>query len=201
MVIATVGGLVMALVMTAAPAGEPISLAEAKAHLRIDADDEDALLTSFITAARMFLERTLGLALITQGWSYFLDYWPPSCCVTLPIAPVQAISAVTVHDGTGGSTTLDAAAYAVDTLSEPARLVLKGTLPPVLSRALNAFEIAFSAGYGDEADDVPAPIRHALKLLVAHWFERREPVVLSGAPQEVPTTVAGLLLPYRRVRL
>ena len=100
-----------------------------------------------------------------------------------------------------GSTTLDAAAYAVDTLSEPARLVLKGTLPPVLSRALNAFEIAFSVGYGDEADDVPAPIRYALKLLVAHWFERREPVVLSGAPQEVPTTVAGLLLPYRRVRL
>jgi uncharacterized phiE125 gp8 family phage protein len=149
----------------------------------------------------MFLERTLALALITQGWSYFLDYWPRSSCVTLPIAPLQAVSAVTVHDGTGGATTVDAAACVVDTLSEPARLVLKGALPPVLSRELNAFEIAFTAGYGDEADDVPAPIRHALKLLVAHGFERREPVVLSGAPQEVPTTVAGLLLPYRRVRL
>ena len=61
----------MALVMTAAPAAEPIGLAEAKAHLRIDADDEDTLLTALIVAARLFVERTLGLALITQGWSYF----------------------------------------------------------------------------------------------------------------------------------
>ena len=191
----------MALVLTSAPAAEPISLAEAKAHLRIDADDEDALLSSLIAAARMFIERTLGLALITQTWSYFLDFWPRSSCVTLPIAPVQAVSAVTLHDGAGGSTTLDADDYTVDILSQPARLVLNGATPPVVARALNAFEIAFTAGYGDAASDVPAPIRHALTLLVAHWFERREPVVLGLGAQEVPTTVAGLLLPYRRVRL
>jgi uncharacterized phiE125 gp8 family phage protein len=191
----------MALVLTAAPAAEPISLASAKAHLRVDANDEDALITALIIAARMFVERTLGLALVTQGWSYFLDFWPRSCSVTLPIAPAQTVSAVTVHDGAGGSTELDAASYAVDVLSAPARLVLKGAVPSVAARELNAFEIAFTAGYGDEASDVPAPIRHALTLLVAHWFERREPVVLGLGAQEVPTTVAGLLLPYRRVRL
>jgi uncharacterized phiE125 gp8 family phage protein len=59
---------------------------------------------------------------------------------------------------------------------------------------LNAFEVDFTAGYGDEADDVPGPIRHELKLLVAHWFERREVVVLGLGPQEV-ATVAGLLCP------
>jgi uncharacterized phiE125 gp8 family phage protein len=69
------------------------------------------------------------------------------------------------------------------------------------ARLLNAFEVAFTAGYGDEASDVPEPLRHAIKLLVAHWFEQREPVVLGAAAQEVPATVAGLLLPYRRVRL
>ena len=69
------------------------------------------------------------------------------------------------------------------------------------ARLLNAYEIAFTAGYGDEASDVPAPIRQALKLLVAHWFEHREPVVLGEAPQEVPATIASLLSPYRRVRL
>ena len=191
----------MALVLTSAPAAEPISLAEAKAHLRIDADDEDALIEQLIVAARMFVERSLGLALITQGWSYFLDFWPRSSCVTLPIAPVQAVSAVILHDGAGGSTTLDADDYAVDVLSQPARLVLNGATPPVVARALNAFEIAFTAGYGDAASDVPAPIRQALNLLVAHWFERREPVVLGVGATEVPSTVAGLLLPYRRVRL
>lgn len=191
----------MALVLTAAPAAEPISLAKAKAHLRIDTDDEDALLTALIVAARLFVEKTLGLALITQGWSYFLDFWPRSSCVTLPISPVQGVGAVTLHDSSGGATELDAGDYAVDVLSQPARLVLKGAGPSVITRELNAFEIAFTTGYGDAAADVPAPIRHALMLLVAHWFERREPVVLGVGASEVPTTIAGLLLPYRKVRL
>jgi uncharacterized phiE125 gp8 family phage protein len=71
------------------------------------------------------LEPALGVALITQGRSYFLDFWPSAGCITLPILPVQAVSAVKVHDGVGGVVTLDAASYAVDlyavdALSEPA---------------------------------------------------------------------------------
>ncbi len=191
----------MALVLTAAPAAEPISLAEVKAHLRIDAGDEDALLSALIVAARMFVERTLGVALIAQGWSYFFDFWPQAGCITLPIRPVQAVGAVRVHDSSGGSVTLDTASYAVDVLSDPARLLLKGAPPTAPARELNAFEIAFTGGYGDEAGDVPGPIVQALKLLVAHWFERREPVVLESSAQEVPTMAAALLSPYRRVRL
>jgi uncharacterized phiE125 gp8 family phage protein len=191
----------MALVLTTAPAAEPISLAEAKVHLRIDADEEDELLASLIAAARMFVERTLGVALLAQSWSYYFDFWPSAGCITLPMLPVQAVGAVKVHDDAGGSVTLDAASYSVDVLSEPARLALKGAVPPVAARALNAFEIAFTAGYGDAAVDVPGPVRQALKLLVAHWFERREPVVLGLGAQEVPTTTAALLLPYRRVRI
>jgi uncharacterized phiE125 gp8 family phage protein len=188
----------MALVLTAAPAAEPVSLAEAKAHLRVDADHEDALIGQLIVAARMFVERTLGLALLTQSWSYFLDHWPLSSCITLPIAPVQSIAAVKLHGADGGTTTLDAQSYAVDMLSQPGRIVLNGAMPAVVPRTLNAFEVSLLAGYGDEPDDVPETLRHALVLLVAHWFERREPVVLGVAAQEVPSTVAGLLLPYRR---
>ncbi len=114
---------------------------------------------------------------------------------------MQEIGAVTLHDANGGSTELEPSDYAVDVLSQPARLVLKGASPSVVARELNAFEIAFTAGFGDAASDVPTPIRHAVKLLVAHWFERREPVVLGIGAQDVPTTIAGLLLPYRRVRL
>ena len=106
-----------------------------------------------------------------------------------------------LHNTSGGSATLYAETYDVDALSEPARLVLNGAPPSAAPRALNAYEVAFTAGYGDEPEDVPAPIRQALLLLVAHWFERREPVVLGAAPQEVPATVAGLLLPYRRLKL
>ena len=131
----------MTVVLTTAPAVEPISLAEAKAHLRIDASDEDALLTALITAARMFVEGTLGVALITQGWSYFLDFWPSAGCITLPILPAQAVSAVKVHDGVGGVVTLDAASYTVDALSEPAGSatpwlwpIVKARLPAIKDR-------------------------------------------------------------------
>lgn len=192
----------MALVMMAGPATEPISLAEAKAHLRIDADDEDALLASLIVAARVFIEKTLARALITQDWSLYVDAWPRGGTIALPIAPVQEVTAVRVYDPDDGPTDVDAETYSVDTLSEPARLVLSASGVQMLpARLLNAYEVAFTAGYGDEAEDVPEPIRQALKLLVAHWFERREPVVLGEAPQEVPATVASLLLPYRRICL
>jgi uncharacterized phiE125 gp8 family phage protein len=192
----------MALVMTAGPAAEPISLAEAKAHLRIDGNDEDALLASLIAAARMAVERTLSLALITESWSLYLDGWPRSGTIVLPIQPAQAVTAVRVYDPDDEPATVNSETYSVDVLSEPARLVLSaGAVQLSPARLLNAFEVAFTAGYGDEASDVPEPLRHAIKLLVAHWFEQREPVVLGAAAQEVPATVAGLLLPYRRVRL
>jgi uncharacterized phiE125 gp8 family phage protein len=192
----------MALVMLAGPAAEPISLAEAKAHLRIDGNDEDALLASLIAAARMAVERTLSLALITESWSLYLDGWPRSGTIVLPIQPAQAVTAVRVYDPDDEPATVNSETYSVDVLSEPARLVLSaGAVQLSPARLLNAFEVAFTAGYGDEASDVPEPLRHAIKLLVAHWFEQREPVVLGAAAQEVPATVAGLLLPYRRVRL
>ena len=183
----------MALVMTAAPAAEPISLAEAKAQLRVDASDEDTLTSSLIVAARLAVERNLGLALITQGWPYFLDAWPGRGCISLPLSPVQAVSAVTVHDQDGG--------YAVDVLSVPARIVLTEATPSAVTRDFNPYEVAFTAGHGDAGSDVPQPIRQALLVLVAHWFERREPVELGPGPKEVPAVAAGLLQAYRRVRL
>lgn len=192
----------MALVMTAAPAAEPIGLEEAKAHLRVDASDEDALIESLIVTSRLLVERTLGLALITQGWSLYLDRWPRDREVLLPVAPAQGVDAVRVHDPDNEPTEIAADAYVADLVSVPARLVLSAAATPIApARELNAFEIAFTAGYGDEAADVPPPIRQALLLLVTHWFESREPVVLGEMPHEVPATVAALLLPYRRIRL
>jgi uncharacterized phiE125 gp8 family phage protein len=191
----------MALVLTAAAGVEPISLAQAKAQLRVDTSDEDALIGSLIATARSYVERTLGLALITQGWSYYLDHWPRSGVIALPIRPVQTVTAVKVHDASGGVTTLDESAYAVDALSQPGRLSVMAAMPPVAARQLNAFEIDFTAGYGDEAENVPEPIRQALLLLVAHWFERREPVAFNEGPQEIPMSVAALLAPYRRYAL
>jgi uncharacterized phiE125 gp8 family phage protein len=192
----------MALVLTAPPAVEPITLAEAKAHLRVDANDEDMLIGSLIVAARSFVERSLSLAMISQSWSLYLDRWPRSREVALPIAPAQSVEAIRVYDSDNQPTEIASEDYVADVLSVPGRLLLAATATPIApARELNAVEIVFIAGYGDEPEDVPAPIRQALLLLITHWFESREPVVLGEAPYEVPATVASLLLSYRRVRL
>lgn len=192
----------MALVLTAAPAVEPLTLGEAKAHLRVDTSDEDTLVSSLITAARVHIETATGRALITQSWSLYLDAWPDGDAVPLPLAPLASIDAVRIYDDQGVATTLSATDYFVDTVSQVPRLVRKNDqiwAPP--GQVANGIEIAFTAGYSANATNVPEPLRQAVRLLVAHWFETREPVVLGDQANMVPTTVEALSAPYRRVRL
>ena len=192
----------MSLVMTSGPALEPISLAEAKAHLRIDGTAEDALIQSLVVTSRLHIEAALGLALITQSWSYFLDRWPKAGRFQLPLRPVVAIAHVRVWSDEGISESLDPASFLLDGHGMPPRLVaLSGTAEIAPMRAANGIEIGFTAGFGAAADDVPATIRHALLLLVAHWYENREPVQIGVGVNAVPAMVSELLAPYRRRRL
>jgi uncharacterized phiE125 gp8 family phage protein len=192
----------MALVLTSGPAIEPVTLAEAKTHLRIDGNAEDTLILSLIVTSRLHIEAALGLALITQGWSYFIDAWPHGQQVVLPIRPVQSVSAVKLYAADESVTVVSAEAYQLDGAAVPPRLVRRGGLAwPTPGRAANGIEIAFVAGYGDAAADVPAPIRQAILLLTAHWHEHREPVAIGAATAPVPPMVSELLQPYRQVRL
>jgi uncharacterized phiE125 gp8 family phage protein len=192
----------MALVLTSGPVVEPVSLAEAKAHLRIDGTAEDTLVGSLIVTSRLHVEAALGLALVTQGWSYFLDAWPGCPELGLPLRPVQSVSAVRLYGEDESVETVPADVYRLDGAANPARLVRKGGLAwPAPRRTVNSIEIAFTAGYGPAAADVPAPIRQAILLLVAHWYEHREPVEVGAAHAPVPPMVSELLQPYRRVRL
>jgi uncharacterized phiE125 gp8 family phage protein len=192
----------MALVLTTAPTVEPVTLAEAKAHLRVDGSAEDTLIGSLIITSRLHVEAALGLALITQGWSYFIDAWPAGPQLSLPLRPVQSIAAVKVYAADETVTTLPSDSYVLDGASTPARLVRQGSLAwPKPGRPGNGIEIAFIAGYGSDADSVPAPIRQAILLLVAHWHEHREPVAIGQANASAPSAVSELLFPYRWVRL
>lgn len=191
----------MPLVLIAGPSEEPVSVTEAKTHLRIDGNDEDTVIASLILAARLHIERMLDLALITQRWSLYLDRWPECGQVEIPLGPVQAVDSVTVYSAEHVGTVLDPEFYFVDTASRPARVVRNGNLSwPVPGRAANGIEIGFTAGYGPAARDVPPPVRHAILLLVAHWYEEREPVAL-GSPVQVPMTIASLVAPFRQVQL
>ena len=192
----------MPLIPISGPAVEPVSLGEAKAHLRVDGTDEDLLISSLITAARVHIEQTLMQAMITQSWRLVRDGWPADGPVEIALGPVQQVSEIRVRDADGASQIVPASDYLVDTASTPARIVsATAAVWPAPTRAINGIEIDFVAGHGDNASDVPQPLRQAILLLVAHWFERREPVAVGANVVRVPETVGGLIAPYRRLDL
>lgn len=192
----------MTAVLLTGPAVEPVTLDEAKAHLKVDHSYEDLLITSLITAARMHLELETRRVFITQTWLLILDAWPRRRALTLPVAPLQAVDSVTVYDDGDTPVIVDAATYFVDAASVPPRLVLRASGAwPKPGRAANGIEIQLTAGYGDTASDVPQPLRQALLLSIAHWYERRETVVIGSSAVPVPNSVAALIEPYRQVRL
>jgi uncharacterized phiE125 gp8 family phage protein len=192
----------MPLILTSGPAVEPVALAEAKAHLRVDGSAEDTLIASLIVTSRLHVEAAIGLALIAQSWSWYIDAWPPGPALKLPLRPVQSVAAVRLYDESAAATSLDPAAYFLDGAGVPPRLVRHGALAwPKPGRIANGIEIAFTAGYGSAAADVPAPIRQAILLLVAHWYEHRSPLEDGVHAEPLPDMVSELLAPYRIGRL
>ncbi len=190
----------MALVSIAGPSSEPVLLSDIKAHLRVTDSEEDTLIAGLITAARVHIEHLLSRALITQSWSYFLDTWPADDTVVLPLNPVQSIGSIQIYDADDSTTLLSQGDYYPDLAADPARIIWLGkALRPAPGRVANGIEVQFSAGYGDLADDVPEPLRQAIRLLVTHWYERREPVEVGEQPAQVPMMIASLLSPYRNM--
>ncbi len=188
----------MALKLVTPPATEPVTLVEAKVHLRVDAVSEDALITSLITAAREYAETVTWRALITQTWKFYCDDWPVGDEILLPNAPLQSVASVKYKDTAGIQTTWGVSNYIVDTDSEPGRVVLGYGLswPSVTLYPANPIEIEFTAGYGVAAA-VPASIKQAMLLLIGHLYENREATAAGQTITEVPFAVKALLSPLR----
>lgn len=191
----------MTLVMTSGPAVEPVSVAEAKAHLRIDGSAEDVLLASLVLTSRLHVEAALSLALITQSWRLVLDRWPRRGKAELALGPVQSITSIKVKDAAGVLQTLPATNYLVDIASRPARVVLKDGARIDPGIAAGGIEVDFVAGFGADASSVPAPLRHAILMLTAHWYEHRDPVEIGSSAARIPDAVSDLIQPFRTIRL
>lgn len=181
--------------LLAGPELEPVTLAEAKAFLRVDDGAEDALIATLVTSARLHIEATTGRTLLSQSWRAVLDRWPADGAVRLPVAPLLSVTSVTAYDEAGGAHALGLAQFRTETA--PARLLLPPTVEgmPVL-RQRQGIEIDYSAGYGAAAADVPADLRQALLVLVGSWFEHRD-----SASEAMPSGFDRLVAPYRSARL
>lgn len=214
----------MPIVVQTAPAVEPISLAEAKTHLRVDIPDDDALIQGFIRAARLNLERTYRRAFLTQTLMLSLDYfgqpdftptwmygWPPTMLTYGPTgwmvptastielrAPVQSVTSVTYVDPSGTTQTLAPANYTLDIASEPGRLMpAQGKIWPVTAPVPNAVQVTFVAGYTSPGL-VPDDMKSAIKLLLGVWYQNREQVTIATrlVAVELPYGVQALMANY-----
>lgn len=181
------------------PAAEPITLAEAKAHLRLDTNEEDGSLSGLIRTARLHLEAETGLCLIARLLRLYLDDWPVGNVIQIARGPVQSIEMATVYDALGVPVEVDVAGYRLDGAAQPARLILPER--PATEQALNGIEIDFKAGFGETGAEVPDTLKRALLLHVAAMFELRGIVALDAQPGAVPQGYDRLIAPYLRRRL
>jgi uncharacterized phiE125 gp8 family phage protein len=185
-------------VRTVAPATNPVTLTEAKAHCRVDHTDDDTLIGLLISSATAHLDGyagILGRALVTQTWRQ--DFGGFSDPLRLALCPVASISSITYFDADNATQTLAGSVYGLFTDEFGAYVALKPdqSFPSVYSRE-DAVSVTYVAGVADS--DVPAPIKHAILLLVGHWYANRE-AVSESQMSELPMAVDALIRPYRRV--
>ena len=188
----------MSSLLLTAPAIEPLSLAEAKAFLRVETGDDDDVIGALIAGARIHVEAQTRRALITQSWRLAFDAWPDDGRLTVLPAPLQALSAARVYDFDNGAHALDTGAFVLD--KGASTLIFAPWALPAPGRLAAGIELDVAVGYGDAAVDVPQALRQAIRLLVAHWYENRG-LVTAGTATVLPSTVAALIAPYRMLSL
>lgn len=183
----------MALTLDTAPGVEFLSTAEAKAHLRVDIIDDDAFIDNLVKAARVHLEIVMNRSFVDTTWKLILDEFPADV-IRLPRAPLSSVTSVTYTDTDGASQTVATADFTVDTDSEPGRIYPAfEEVWPATRDIRNAVTIEFVAGYGTAETDVPETIRQAGLLLVGHWYENREQVIVGTSTSELPMAVKSLM--------
>ena len=186
----------MTATLISAPQIEPVSLAEMKTYLRIDQSLEDDLLRAFISSARLHLEYLSGHHFISQQWRLLVQA-PLGEKLSLPLQPAQSITSAAILSDEGDLVALASDALSIYQAMGPAIITNPSGL---ILTSRQRLQLDMETGFGPTADDVPEPLRHALKMVVAEWYERR----LIADPDQLPSLAAAIrpmLASYRTVRL
>ena len=189
-----------ALTVVQPPTVEPVTLDEAKAHLRVTDSAQDSYIQALIRAAREWCEQFQGRAYIQQRLRLQLETWPSGRRIVLPRPPLVSVESVSYRNDEGHVIVFDPSAYRVDTASEPGAIVLapdRGWPGEMLDEGL-PIQVDFTAGYGADAAAVPQRVRQAVLLYVAFLFENRgDSLGQVGLPKAVRDAIEALLWPDR----
>lgn len=188
----------MSSILLSPPAVEPITLAEAKAFLRVEHADDDLTIAALIAGSRIHVEAQTRRALITQTWRIVRDRWPPDGRLALSPSPLQEILAARVYESDGDTLAIDTQAFVADKAAAPAIIAFAPWALAQPGRPVGGIEIDVQVGYGDTAASVPEPLRQAIRLLTAHWYENRLPTQQAGA---LPASINALIAPFRALGL
>src|SRR6185437_7391260 len=189
----------MSSILLTAPAIEPLTLAEAKAFLRVETNDDDDVIGALIAGSRIHVEAQTRRALITQSWRISIDVWPDNGRRTIVPAPLQTLTAARVYDFEGLAHDVDLQAFVLD--KGASVLAFAPWAVPAPGRISAGIELDLTVGYGTAAADVPEALRQAVRLLVAHWYENRGVVAAGPNYSPLPQSVAALIAPYRMLLL
>lgn len=191
-------------VLVTPPSALPVTLAEARSHCRVAHDGDDTYITTLIGAAVGFLDGragVLGRAIKQQAWSFRFCAWPVKASLPIDLCDVSGV-VVKYFDAEGVEQTVSSSLYHLEPTPAGAMVWFRSgfTAPAVDDDRPFPISVTATAGMVETAPGFQA-IRHAILLLVGHWYENREAVVVgSGVDvRNLPMAVDALIAPYRRV--
>jgi len=180
------------------PAAEPVSMAEARDHLRVDIDVDDLLIYSMISAAREYAEIYCNRSFAKHTYRADLSGFQNN--MQLPGKPIQSVTHIKYYSSDSPSvlTTLSSSSYQ---LHRGVVSLTYGSAWPAVYPRPDAVQITYQCGYSDLASpedtvaNTPNAVRQAILLMVGDLYENREGQI-SGQVQE-NKTVKMLLAAYR----
>jgi len=189
----------MSATLLVAPTIEPLSLTEAKSFLRVEHDDDDTMIGALIAAARNQVEALTRRGLLVQTWRVVLDRWPADGRIRLKMAPLRAVAAARVYDAAGNAVAIDEQRFVVDAAANV--IAAPGWSLPPPGRSVGGIELDVELGFGPNASDVPEVLRHAVRTLVAHWYENRGLAAIGQTVAMLPGSVSAMIASYRVLSL
>ena len=188
----------MKFTIKTAPVKYPVSLKEAKEHLRLEIGqtEDDDYISSLIAAATDKAEQFLHRRLITQTWYYYLEKWPVGDTIIMPFGKLISVTSIKYKDEDGVESTWATSEYIVDIKTDPGEIVLGygESFPTTTLYPSNAITIEFVCGYGTSGSDVPPMIRSAMLLIIEDLYENRGTEIIGVSTSKLKT-IENLLLP------
>jgi uncharacterized phiE125 gp8 family phage protein len=182
----------MPLTRSVDPIKLPVTLESIREHTNVTDHRDDAGLEEYMHSATRHIELLSRKQLITQTWRVTGCDWPGSI-IELPKRPLVSVTSVKYHDSAGDQQTVDSALYTVDTDATPGRIVLNHNETWPSNRGhTNDIEITFVCGFGDTGASVPDTLIHAIKMMVSHWKENREAIIVGTITVITPMAVKDL---------